>query len=97
MNKIIAGCFIFFLTFSSGVSANESYFDCDKLYVTPGSIYISNEDLYLFIEGAFISVESVSKDENGIFVILARNEGQAKCARCGHEYDRRKGHKCPDK
>lgn len=96
MNKILTTYSIFFLATFSNIFAQENDYDFDnKTYITTGSIYIAEDDIFLFHEGLIIPIEYVSKDINGVFVILGADDKKATCGRCGEVYVRRQGHKCP--
>ena len=58
----------------------------DKIYVSPGSIYVASNAIYLNLNETFLLVETVSKDENGIYVTLSSDVRVGYCSKCGNTY-----------
>jgi hypothetical protein len=62
------------------------------MYVSPGSVYVASNAIYININGEFIAVESISSDASGVY--FKSHQILKICLRCGIVIEPN-GHICP--
>jgi hypothetical protein len=62
----------------------------NRVYLEPGTVYISPNQIFLNLNGQLLPIETLSTDEGGIFVTVEgvlnatrKNNEAWKCRRCG--------------
>jgi hypothetical protein len=66
----------------------------EKFYVTPGSVYVAPDAIYVIINGEFMAVETISVDSHGVYFKPYEAFKVVYCARCGKQ--KLPGHVCDD-
>ena len=85
----------------AGAFANETApragkFTDGKFYVTPGTVHVGANGIFLNLEENFIPVNAVCMDEYGGYVLGYNAVYVVECPRCGVEYDAdNQSSKCP--
>lgn len=68
----------------------------NRLYLRPGSVFVSASGIYVQTEGEFIQVDMVSSDEDGVYIDLDRFSSLVRCGTCKRSYDPSKQYNsCP--
>lgn len=99
MKKTLLALSILTLMIFNTISANEIHGQADKMYVSPGTVYIAPEGIYLNVDGQLVPVQIVGHDKGGIFVEGAGeylSSDYVKCKQCGLTYNREtQSMRCP--
>jgi hypothetical protein len=59
----------------------------EKFYVTPGSVYVAPNAIYVNMDGHLIPVSRIAVDENGVYVEEVLAGRLTFCARCKRWWD----------
>lgn len=59
----------------------------NRCYLNSADIKVFPEGLFLVLDGGLLPIETVSKDEQGVFVTIPRNNKTVVCVLCDLEFD----------
>ncbi len=59
----------------------------NRLYLRPGNVFVSANGIYVQTGEAFVQVDTVSSDEDGIYVDIDYFASLARCGICKRSYD----------
>ena len=86
MNKLILLCLFTFTSLSKFLHSDDQDISNHKIYVKPGTVFVSSNCIYINEEGNFIPVSSVSYNDCGVYVVIDSpdaRQGDWRCTRCG--------------
>ena len=84
MKKLIFS--FFYCLLSLQCFANDLEELNDKFYLSPGSVYVAPDAIYINLNGSFISVTRIAVDENGLYAVLNSDVRVGYCSKCGNNY-----------
>ena len=68
-------------------SASLKFVPCEKIYVQPDQVAITNEGIFLQLNEEWVPTEAIQYDASGIFVTSISSEWSFRwtCPKCGYE------------